>query len=364
MKPIAAAAVLALSGAAAEAGGIDRSGQPIGLLFEPGTYAEFSFAYARPSVDGHDAAFFGGGSIGNTVDPFDSVALGFKKDLGENLSMALILERPFGADILYPDESVALGGTKAYASTGSLTGILRYRSGRFSLYGGLRAERASAHVDLRGGGYGPVDGYSVDLDPDIAYGYLAGVSYEIPDIALRVAVTYNSAITQKFDTVETLGGAVVGTSPTEVKLPQSVNLDFQTGVAPTWLVFGSIRWADWSNFRLDPEFFVAATGIGLIDIEDTTTYTLGLGHQFSPRWSGALTLTYEPEQDRSVSPLKPTTVIQGIGLAAVYSRDNVKITSGITYARVGDANPTTAAEVARYDDNSIVGIGVKLGVSF
>ncbi len=373
MKPFASAvAALGLAATAAHAGGIDRSGQPIGALFEPGTYVELGFGYVKPSIDGHDAAVFGGGAIGDTVDAYAAPSLAFKMDLGQQLSMAVILDRPFGSDVLYPSESVALGGTKAYSSSGGLTGILRYKMDRFSVYGGLRGDRATAHVDLRGLGYGPpqptaspsVNGYSLDLATDIAYGYLVGVSYEIPDIALRVALTYNSAITHKFDTVETVAGAVVGTSPTSVKLPQSVNLDLQTGVAPGWLVFGNVRWADWSHFKLDPAFFVGATGRGLINLKDTTTYTLGVGHKFNDTWSGALSLTYEPKQDKQVSPLKPTTGIMGLSLAAIYTRGNMKITTGVSYIRVGDADPTTSATVAHYTDNSLVGVGVKVGFTF
>ena len=361
---LTSAAALALTTGGALAGGIDRSGQPIGAIFAPGRQVELSFGYVNPNIDGRDAVLFGGGTIGQTVDRYASVALSYKQQLNDTLSVAVILDRPFGADVLYPNESVALGGTKAYAASTGLTGTLRYQIDRFSVYGGLRADRATAHVDLRGLAYGPVNGYSVDLKTDIAYGYLVGVAYDIPDIALHVALTYNSAIEHKFDTVETLGGGVIGTSPTKVRLPQSVNLDFQSGVAKNTLVFGSIRWADWSDFRLDPATFKALTGRGLIRLEDTVTYTLGVGYKFSDTWAGSASLTYEPAQDRSVSPLKPTTGIYGVTLAGIYTSGNMKITTGVNYTRVGDATPTTSLAAAEYDKNTLVGIGMKVAFGF
>ncbi len=39
---------------------------------------------------------------------------------------------------------------------------------------------------------------------DDAYGWLAGVAYQIPEIALKAAVTYRSEIKHELDTSETL----------------------------------------------------------------------------------------------------------------------------------------------------------------
>ncbi|HEX9858749.1 MAG TPA: outer membrane protein transport protein, partial [Paracoccaceae bacterium] len=358
----------ALTTGMASAGGIDRSGQGIGVLFEKGRYLELSFGQVNPSVSGNDVALFGGGASGSVADGYSQVSLAYKMDINEKLSTAIILDQPFGADIEYAPTSVALGGTTAVADLSAITGLLRYKiNDGFSVHGGLRAQRASANVFLSGAAYGGVSGYNVALDDDIGYGYVLGVAYEKPEIALRVALTYNSAIEHNFDTVETLGDDVIGVTPTTVELPQTVNLDFQTGVAANTLVFGQIRWADWSNFRLDPATFTALTGSGLIDLEDTITYTLGVGRKFTDNWSGALSVSYEKKDDPLVSPLAPTNGRLGLTLAAVYTRDNMKITTGINYTKLGDAQPETGTpDVARADfsGNSVLGIGVKVGFTF
>jgi long-subunit fatty acid transport protein len=337
-------------------------------LFEKGSYAELSFGYVTPDLGGTDEPAFGGGASGNVADPYASVSLAYKRDLSDALSMAFILDRPFGADILYGPGSVALGGTKAYAASTAATLLLRYKIDRFSLIGGLRAQQSRAHVDLRGAAYGPVNGYSVDLGRDTALGYVIGAAYEIPDIALRVALTYNSAVEHEFDTLETLGGGVIGITPTKVKTPQSVNLDFQTGIAANTLLFGQIRWVKWSEFRLDPATFTGLTGGGLINLEDTVTYTLGVGRKFSDTWSGSASLTYEPATgDDLVSPLAPSNGKTGITLAAIYTKGNMKITTGINYTMLGDARPETGTpDVARanFSGNSALGVGVKVGFTF
>ena len=369
---MAATAVAVASAGAATGGGIDRSGQGLGNLFESGRQIELSFGRVMPKVTGRDLL---GGATGDVAPDYTQLGLSYKYDINERLSFAFIIDQPFGADVIYAPTSPLLGRTKAVAKSTAMTGILRYKlENGFSVHGGIRAQRASAQIDLRGLAYGPLGNYSVDLRSDMAPGYLIGVAYERPDIALRVALTYNSAIKHKFDTVETglpgplaaLNGAV---TQTEVKTPQSVNLDFQTGVAPGTLVFGQIRWADWSNFKLQPRGFDTATGFtgGLISLDDTITYTLGVGRRFNETWSGSFSMQYEKKGNPLVSPLAPTNGRLGATLAAVYTSGNMKVTTGINYTKLGDAQPETGTpDVARANmtGNKSVGVGVRVAFTF
>jgi long-chain fatty acid transport protein len=364
-------AAFAAATTAAQAGGIDRSGQGLGALFEKGRYVELSYGLVSPTVEGNDVAGFGGQPTGDVVGSYAQLAFSYKFDINEKLSVALNLDHPFGADLLYGSTSVALGGTYAKADAYALTGILRYKFNEsFSAHGGLRMQHAQGQIGLRGLAYGGVNGYDVDLSSDWAPGYLVGVAFEKPEIALRVALTYNSAITHDFDTVETMGaGAVqVGAGVTDVELPQSVNLDFQTGVAKDTLVYGQIRWVDWSAFQIDPAWFTGATGGGLVDLEDTVTYTLGVGRRFNETWSGSFSLSYEPKgTDPLVSPLAPTDGRYGATVGVVYNQGNMKVTGGINYTWLGDAQPETGTpDTARasMSDNTSVGVGVKVGWSF
>jgi long-chain fatty acid transport protein len=370
------ACALAVAGSA-QAGGIDRSGQGLGPLFETGRYFELSFGHVSPSVDGTNLAIGplpAGGSTGEVVNDYFQWAFSYKADINDQLSYAIILDKPFGADVSYPGNpgGSPLGGTFADADATALTGILRYKfDGGFSAHGGLRAQQAGGEIGLGGFAYGGppgtgLNGYRVQLDDDIAYGYLVGVAYEKPEIALRVALTYNSSITHKFSTTQTmLGTPIAPITTTEVELPQSVNLDFQSGVAKDTLVFGQIRWVDWSAFLIDPLGF---PGNGLVELEDTTTYTLGVGRKFSDAWAGSISVSYEDKgTDDLVSPLAPTNGRIGVSLGAAYTRDNMKISMGLNYTKVGDARPETGTpDTARASmtDNDLIGVGVKVGWSF
>jgi long-chain fatty acid transport protein len=367
---LCSAGVIALCAGSAIAGGIDRSGQGNGALFEKGRYLELSFGYVEPDVSGTDVAAFGGGSSGDVAGDFSLLGFSYKYDLNDKLSFALNIDQPFGADVLYGTGSVALGNTIADADATAVTGLLRYKFNEsFSVHGGLRAQRSEGFIQLRGLAYGALNGYNVSLNQDTGVGYVIGVAFEKPEIALRVALTYNSTIDHEFDTIERVGAVQIAPgSVTETKTPQSVNLDFQTGIAANTLLFGGVRWVDWSQLTLTPAAFGGATGgATLIEIEDTITYTLGVGRKFNDTWSGAFSLTYEDSTDPLTSPLAPTDGRFGASLAAIYTKDNMKITAGINYTKLGDAQPETGTpDTARanFVDNTLLGIGVKVGFSF
>lgn len=381
-KILTGGAALLMTASPLVAGGIERAPQSLGVLFEEGNYAELSFGGADPTVEGTDALGF---KTGDVAQGYGFVGLAYKHQFTDNFSAAFIMEQPFGADIRYPTAadggSVMLGGTRATVDSTTFTALGRYRfDNNFAIHGGIRGSKANGLVTLNGAAYGPIAGYSVDLDDSWGVGYVLGASYEIPEIAARLSLTYNSSIEHDFDTTETGPGIdpdgpgpfptlplLDGTSTKTVKTPQSVTLEGQTGIAEGTLLFGSIRWVKWSEFRVDPTNFETVTGDGLVDLENTTTYTLGVGRKFTENWSGSASFTYEPTGDDLVSPLAPTNGRKGITLAAIYTMDNIKVTTGINYSKLGDARPETGdpdTERARMEDNDLWGIGVRVGYSF
>lgn len=364
------AAALMVSASPLMAGGIERNAQSVAILFEEGNYAEFSLGRVMPDVTGTDTA---GDKISNVADDYMTVGFGFKMDFSDRVSAAFALEQPYGADVYYPTVaeggSGVLGGTSATVNSIFYTGMLRYKMpNNVSVYGGLRGSRADASVTLGGSAYSAANGYRVDLDSAWGWGWLAGVAWEKPEIAARVALTYYSPVKHDFGTIESLNGTIFGSrSTTEVKTPRSWNLEFQTGVAPDTLVFGSIRWVKWSEFKVDPKIFTPLAGGGLVDLDNSTTFNLGVGRKFNDTWSGAASVTYEKAGDDLVSPLAPTNGKLGLTLAAIYKRDNMKITTGINYTKVGDSKPETGTpDTARafMKDNSGVGVGIKVGFTF
>lgn len=274
VKTIAIAALLG-SACTAQAGGIDRSGQSILALFESGRYAEFSLGSVSPDTSGNAVAALGGFGSGDMTSSFLQLGAAYKADINDRLSYAIIYDQPFGADVDYPTGTGYFAAYPAEFESHAITGLLRYKfQNNFSVHGGLRVQsvEATAAVPF-------VAGYRVSGDRDIGVGYVIGGAYERPDIALRVALTYNSGIKHDVQTSESFGGVPIPGSNTEIETPQSVNLDFQTGIAQDTLLFGGIRWAEWSEFDITPIGYQGATGgASLVSYDnDVFTYTLGVG---------------------------------------------------------------------------------------
>lgn len=345
------------------AGGIDRSGQGLGALFEEGRYIEASLSTVTPRIEGTDRL---GSTTGNVGGSYTLPSASLKFDGSEKLSFALLLEQTYGANMRYGESSQLLGGTMTDEHSYSIVGLARYRFDRnISLHGGLRVQESSAHIRLKGLAFGAVNGYDMQFAPHTAISPIVGAAYEIPEIALRFAATYHSATKHQFDTRES--GPLNGTSTTEVSTPQAINLDFQTGVTPSTLLFGKYRWVQWSAFKVNPEKFVAATGTGLVDLEDTRTWTLGLLQKLGQNWAGALSYDYEAACAPYNSPLAPVNGRRGVSLAAIHQQDKTRIIVSVSYFALGDAEigtGTPPALRAQMTDNAALALGVKVGTAF
>lgn len=359
MTRFAALAALAVTTAhAANAGGVERSTQSVGILFETGRYAEFSFGRFSPDVSGSR----GGVSSGDMAGDYNNFSFGYKMDLGDRMALAIILDQPIGADVSYPTGTgYVLQGTTADLPSEALTALLRYRfDNNVSLIGGVRAQRSKGTVNIVAPALGLAN-YELDTTRELDFGYVVGIAWEKPEIAARIALTYNSSITHDLQSTETGLGPTLESS-FETEIPQSVNLEFQTGIAKDTLLFGSVRWVDWSVFEIAPERYTSVVGSPLVSYEgDRTTFTLGLGRRFNESWSGAVTVSYEAQDGETTGNLGPTDGMASIGLAATYTVNNLEITGGVRYVDIGGATTSIGAE---FEDNSGIGVGVRIGYTF
>ncbi|MEO9896914.1 MAG: outer membrane protein transport protein [Paracoccaceae bacterium] len=371
-----AATAVTLSAVSVQAGGLDRSGQNIGILFEEGNVLEFTLGYSNPSVDGTDTFAAPGTSIGNVTDSFLVWSTAVKYEINDQWSLALVIDEPYGLDLLYPGDgaSTSLGGTSAVVDSSAVTAIARYKfTDRFSVHGGLRYQTLSANVNLSGLAYGGLNGYNADFDGQGAWGYVVGVAYEIPDIALRVALTYNSSITHDLDTTETVNGVLVNPiSETEIEAPESFNLSFQSGVAANTLVFGSVRYSMYEDTIVSPTFFdgaVPGANSSLTDIDQGLDLEIGVARRFNDKWAGRVAIGYQRSgEDILVSPLAPTDGSRYISVGAAYTiNEKMTLSGGIRYTDLGDALPETGTpDVARasFVGNSALSAGLKLSIKF
>lgn len=344
------AASLAVGATGAFAGGMDRSGQSIAPLFEDGTYVELSFGSVTPDVSGT----IGSGTVssGNMAKSYVQFGAAYKRDLTDALSMALIIDQPFGADVDYggADATYPFVGSTATVDSTAVTGVLRYKlNDRFSVHGGVRVISSKGEVAI------PLYFYTMETTTETDWGYLVGASYEIPDIALRASLTYNSEIGIDFTTTE--NSLLV--NPMEVILPQSVNFDFQTGIAADTLLMFSARWAEWTKTKISPANFPNL----VTHDNDTTSYSLGIGHRFNDKLSGSLTVGYEKSYGGTSGNLSPTDGYTSLTAGLKYQvTEQTAIAGGMSYAWIGDT--TTSSIGADFSDNHAFGVGIKLSHHF
>jgi len=367
----AAVGALVASTGVAAAGAIDRANQSTAVIFEPGSYVELSFGHLSPTVEGTEVPGLGGQSSGDMYRDYNTGSLSVKTQIREGLDTAFIIDKPYGADTAYPlGTGYFAQGTTASLDSTAYTALLKYRfPSNVSLLGGIRYQTLSAEAFIPFLTNATRVPYAVNGSEEGAWGYVLGVAWEKPEIKARVSLTYNSAIDYSLPTTET---SVISANPrastTNTETPQSVNLEFQSGVAANTLVYGSIRWVDWSEFKVSPPDYATLTnGSSLVFYNgDVTTYTIGAAYKFNDSWTGTVTYAYDSPIGGYSLNLGPVDGYNAIGLAAIYTYDSLKITAGVRYLALGDTQTQIRgfAPAANFDGNSAVTFGLRIGYSF
>ena len=196
------------------------------------------------------------------------------------------------------------------------------------------------------------------------WGAILGVAYEIPDIALRVALSWQSEINHTFSTSESIAGLGIDTDggDTKVTMPQVVALDFQSGIAPGTLLYGQVKWTEWSKWEVRTPEYESATGGAVTGFDnDRTTWRLGVGRAFTEDLSGFAQITYEAQNGDTTSRLSPRDGFVSLGVGGQYKMDNMTLRGGLEYAWIGDAEDASGV---KFEDNTALGIGVSLTVDF
>ncbi|WP_438012305.1 hypothetical protein [Psychrobacter raelei] len=240
----------------------------------------------------------------------------------------------------------------------------------FQVYGGPVAQRLKADVRLKGDAYKQAAGYTAHISPDIDYGYLIGVSYSKPEIALKAALTYRSEIEHSLTVAESFPAlAIVGQNPEafsnfKVKTPDSFNFDFQTGINPTTLATAKIRYVPWSDFSIVPPLYNKASNLPLVNYsDDQWQVELGLGKRLADNLAVSGSVGWDSGAGDPTSSLGPIEGYYSVGLGAKYDlTKNWAVSAGGKYLWFGDAKGSLPSRevVSNFKDNDGYIVGVKL----
>ena len=283
--------------------------------------------------------------------------------------------------------AVAGEETQVEVRTESITGILGMKFGQnkeFQAYGGPVAQRVRADVKLRGDAYSSAKGYTTHISNDQDYGWIAGMAYSKPEVALKAALTYRSEIKHSAKAFEsfplaTAAGATVGVplsttrhADIEINTPESVNFDFQTGINPTTLATAKVRWVPWSDFAIVPSLYndvskVATQddkGLALVSYDkDQWQVELGLAKRLAPKFAVSGTVGWDSGAGNPVTSLGPIEGYYSVGLGGKYDiTENWAVSAGGKYLRFGDADGQIPSKqvVSKFEDNDGFALGVKL----
>jgi long-subunit fatty acid transport protein len=360
----------------AQAGGWDRSGQDTSIILKEGNLLEVTSISVKPTVTG---TFVSNASTGDGVPNYSLMNLGFRTAISEDLSLALIQDTPFGAEVDWTEGTrfASFSGVKAKVESSATTALVGYDLDNITLYGGLKSQSFKASAsnpwvgfqDLSGTTIGNGTGYSISSTAaDSSVGYVLGGAIEKPEIAMKVSLTYHSKVSHDVSVIEVVGGVASAAKILSAETPESVNLDFQTGIAENTLLFGSIRHVKWTQLRLSPVAYDVYAGSGTQHLKefttDTTSYNLGLGRKFSDQWSAAVTYGSDAAIGGDGGPLGPTDGYSKMGLGVTYSGVKANVTLGVQQVNMGDTTAVAPNLSAEMTNNKALVTAIKVAYKF
>ena len=405
-KALSMAMIAICSAGSVVAGGIEFDRLPMSMMFETGNYV--SLAYRSTSIDASDNVYSPNGSMYVTTS---TITPSFKYQINDKLSVGLTRYRSANVNLSYvgkggPFAAVTFDALNAALPAAALpepnlsltahtTALIAgyHINESISVLAGLKRNEAEASGDIISNPYGE---FVASKGTDNSY--VVGVSFSKPEIALRVTAYYESRvdITHAMSATGAVAGlnllAGAGTfADTTSALPETLTIDFQTGIAADTLLFGSIKRALWSKahiFMYDGPTTAGGMAGGLsyadaLTMVQKTTHTncttlnLGLGRKLTDKWAVSASVNYEKGTAATGTSLLTTTNGQkGITLGAKYTNGQMTVTGGVNYTQLGDKSVSSfhgtgtlaggdfVAIPGNFTNSSSTTIGIKVGYNF
>ncbi|MDH4441434.1 MAG: outer membrane protein transport protein [Rhizobium sp.] len=365
----------------AQAGGFARGEADTDILYEDGdVVGRAGYVYVMPQR-GYETINGASTSDGDHTDNYSVPSFSGKFRVSDSFSCALTYTEPFGAKSEYGTDSQAadrsadiaaavlapvgagkiplfIGGNAVISSEfdtkefgGTCAVSIDAGQGRFSVIGGLFTQSFD---------YTEVKDYgTLNLQDDSEMGYRFGAAYEIKEYALRAEIMYRSKVEHDAEGVFTSGaplaslpGAFGGPIPVGTPLsatgygtlPQSLELNLQSGIAPGWLAFGSVKWTDWSVLQT-LNYTITGLGDQTKDFfwRDGWTVSGGVGHQFTDTVSGAVSLTWDRGVDTGADIMTDTWTL-GAGTQIKAGPGLIRLGAAATYLTEGEQSTDDGAD--------------------
>ncbi|OTG66554.1 outer membrane protein transport protein [Acinetobacter silvestris] len=347
---------------------MERSDQSISAFLEKNNYVELSIAKLDAQVSGQIPKHtqltqlqINDFSTGNLVNDYLFTNIAIKLQPHPKYSIGLIYDQPLGVDIAYdysPDSPLGkktLESAKLKFESQNLTLLTGFQPNQnWNIYTGLSHQTFKGDIKLYGLSYSFLSGYRAEIEEDAALGWLAGVSYQIPEIAFKTSLTYRSAIHYDTQVNETLSNHTITFTPnatTKIQTPQSVNLDLNIALNQNNLAYSSMRWVNWKNYQIQPTQFAAIINeaatqypdlikkFNLIDYQNNQiSGKLGIAHRLTEQWISTSDISWDSGSGNLATTLNPSNGFWGFGLGALYKfKTDSYIAFGLKYFKFNQA---------------------------
>jgi len=387
----------------AAAGGLERGGYNIDQLFDNANFSfKSSASYVTPNrkldhvkdTNPKNGIFSGKTNDISETESYLTPYIGFKIGLGDHVDCLFDYSEPWGAHTHPGNNWVGVNSnieTKLTSNNYGATCSYKFNAGN------------GAQIRLIGGGFHQkIDGFKVkqvapqevsigsgigrtELSSD-GNGYRLGIAYEIPRMALRTSLVYNSSVSHDVSGTTDLSqykeGLVIPVFG-DAKTPQTLELKMQSGIASDWVAFGSVKWVDWSVLQSIPfcdrrhsvpcttKSKTKVTSLDML-FRDGYTVQVGIGHKVNDKLTvggsinydrgtqkgfGDQTDTYSLGMFINYNPMKNFTFTLGGGVGL--------LTSGHSGKKVGEDGLTYGGDVS-YDfaDDTFAAVYASLKVDF
>lgn len=362
----------------AHAGGWNRGEADTDILYEDGDYVMRGGAiYVSPhrkfaTINGANA----------TDDRYSqdywipSLAAKFKAS--DNFACAFTYTQPFGADADYGAQAQAA----SFAGGGSGASHKDFITNEYGATCDVSIQAGKGRIHLLGGVFLQDFEYTANavrgdlhLQDHAAYGYRFGVGYDIPEYALRAQLMYRSAVEHdandgSFDWDPLVAPFGLQDAFGSGTLPQSVKLSLQTGVAPGWMVYGSVKWTDWSvmdslNYSVGnpmaPGGYTPQEDV--YNWKDGWTINAGVAHAFNEKIAGTVNVMWDSGVGTGADIYSDTWTV-GAGLSVKAGPGELRFGGAVSYLTEGSQSTPDADYNATADGDWAYAVSANYKITF
>ena len=387
----AGVSLIAMSASMGHAGGIEDTALSAGFMFEDGSYGSVSVKSQSPSVQG-TVKYIGPGTLstgkavgdpatkGSLIGSVTSTNLKAKMDVLDNMSVGITYYRQAGIKLDYqsnwdtPASAAVL--PKVDLDVTALAALVKYDfNDNISALVGIKNGTASnATVSI------PASSITAAATGKSALSYIIGGAYEIPEIALRAELMYETSAAYSLPTIfadyrptTAFPGDPAG--KINASTPDYINIYVQSGIAEDTLAYVSARQANWKTNQVSIKHLATAgnddaqplgTPKDLSSFSDTTSYEVGLGRKFGTTWSSSIAYNWEGGSGPSSSSFFTLTDgRQGVSVGAKYNfSENTAVSFGGNYTQFGDTAHDAATGATAFTGNTATTLGLNISHSF